>query len=72
MGSFSAPVTTSFSDLSSSFVAFFRKGRMNVGAPIITVAFSCWIASMIRRVSSGLGTVTTWQPRSSGYHSVTV
>jgi hypothetical protein len=58
--------------LSSSFVAFLRNGRMNVGAPIMTVAFSCWMASTIFLVSSGLGTVTTLQPRIRGYQSVTV
>ncbi len=45
---------------------------MNVGVLIITLARSSRIASMIFRESSGLGTVTTRQPRNIGYQSVTV
>src|SRR6201747_1369388 len=69
---FSAPVTTIFRDLSSSRVAFLRNGRIKVGAPTMTVACSCWIASTIFFVSSGLGNVIILQPRNSGYQSVTV
>ena len=57
---------------SSPGCAFFRIGRTKVGAAISTVACSSRIASIILRVSSGLGMVTTFEPRSSGYQSVTV
>jgi len=46
---------------------------MNVGAPTITVACSSRMAvDEFLRVSSGLGTVTTWQLRKIGYQIVAV